>query len=69
MEGSVRPRFPPAAFSSRKHGNRLFSLLPPTITCTHDVDQGVRMKDAAEDLLVYRLSHAAIKRRPLEAGL
>ena len=37
MEGSVRPRLPPAAaFLSRKHGNRLFSLLPPTIACTHD---------------------------------
>ena len=27
------------------------------------------MEDAGEDLLVYRLSHAAIKQTPLEAGL
>jgi len=27
--------------------------------------QGLRMNYAGEDLLIYRLSHAAIKRRPL----
>jgi hypothetical protein len=33
-------------------------------------DQGLRVKDAGEDLLhVIRLSHAAIKRRHREAGL